>query len=597
MQRSTSPRSVAIVGAGPSGTTLAVGLLQQGYDVTLVSARTAEEIRTGSVMSSQITFESALEVEASLGITDLLPAAPQINRLTYDTVRSDGSAVGFATRFGAPAVSIDQRVKVPLLMEAVERLGGKVLVRSADVDDLEELARTHDLVVVSTGRGGLTDLFEVDPQRSTYSSPQRVAALTYLRGVAPDPDGPGLRYHAVEGVGECFTCPGLTVDGPSDGSYDDGSCDIFVVEGVPGGPVDCWDDVPTPQAHLDRLREVLATHFPAEHTRLGEQTRLVDDGAVLAGRITPVVRRPVGRLPSGAEVLGMADVVVLNDPLTSQGSNNAIKSASFYLEAILGHGGTFDAAWMERTFENFWRGWARWATAWTTSWLRPPAPHQRDVVEAASRHPQIAARIAAGFDDARLFDPWWFSADAASAFVAEQVAAEQSRFDPRELRRALGQYATGVTVVTTEDAAGRRWGMTANSFTSVSINPPLVLWAAAKSSPSLPAFVEATHFAVNVLASDQHHLSRQFSTSGTEKFDGVTLLPADEVANAGTDDVVHPPVLEGTVAHFVCRTTQQVDAGDHVVLLGEIESFDAPGGEPLVFHSGFYRLATKHPDL
>jgi flavin reductase (DIM6/NTAB) family NADH-FMN oxidoreductase RutF len=77
----------------------------------------------------------------------------------------------------------------------------------------------------------------------------------------------------------------------------------------------------------------------------------------------------------------------------------------------------------------------------------------------------------------------------------------------------------------------------------------------------------------------------------------VTLVPADQVVNAGTDDEAHPPVLEGTVAHFVCRTTQRIDAGDHVVFLGEIESYDAPGGEPLVFHSGFYRLATKHPDL
>ena len=127
--------------------------------------------------------------------------------------------------------------------------------------------------------------------------------------------------------------------------------------------------------------------------------------------------------------------------------------------------------------------------------------------------------------------------------------------------------------------------MTANSFTSVSINPPLVLWAAAKSSPSLAAFEAEPRFAVNVLASDQHHLSRQFATSGGDKFDGVRLLPGDL------------PLIEGTVAHFVCRRTERVDAGDHVVFLGDIESYDAPGGEPLVFHSGFYRVATKHPDL
>jgi flavin reductase (DIM6/NTAB) family NADH-FMN oxidoreductase RutF len=132
--------------------------------------------------------------------------------------------------------------------------------------------------------------------------------------------------------------------------------------------------------------------------------------------------------------------------------------------------------------------------------------------------------------------------------------------------------------------------MTANSFTSVSLNPPLVLWAAAKSSPSLPAFEASGRFAVNVLAADQHHLSRQFSTSGSDKFDGVRVLAGDG-----------PPLLEGTVARFVCRRLPdergRLDAGDHVVFLGEIESYDASGGEPLVFHSGFYRIATKHPDL
>ncbi len=315
---------------------------------------------------------------------------------------------------------------------------------------------------------------------------------------------------------------------------------------------------------------------------------LVDDGSVLRGRITPAVRRPVGTLPSGAPVLGMADVVVLNDPLTSQGSNNATKSASFYLEAITAHEGAFDAGWMQRTFDNFWRGWAHWATEWTNSWLRPALPHQRSVVDAAVRHPAIADQIAAGFDDPRLFSPWWYDADEAGSFVESQKAIEDSPFDARDLRRALGQYATGVTVVTTTDAAGQRFGMTANSFTSVSLNPPLVLWAAAKSSPSLPAFEASPRFAVNVLASDQHHLSRQFSTSGGDKFDGVRLLPGDL------------PLLEGTVAHFVCRRLEhqgRIDAGDHVLFLGEIESYEAAGGEPLVFHSGFYRLATRHPDL
>ena len=571
----STSRRIAVVGGGPAGTALALGLLGHGHEVTLVSDRTAEEVRGGSVLSSQVTFESALEVEAALGIADLLPAAPPLGRMSYAGRRADGSAAEFAAELSTPARSVDQRVRLPLLLEEVERRGGKVVTRVASVDDLEDLDRDHDLVVVSTGRGGLASLFPVDATRSPYRSPQRVAALTYLDGVLPDPAGPGLRYHAVEGVGECFTCPALTVGG---------TCDIVVVEGVPGGPLDAWEDVTSPAGHLARLRTLLAAHFPAEGARLADAA-LVDDRSVLHGRIPPTVRRPVGVLPSGAVVLGMADVVVLNDPLTSQGSNNATKSASFYLEAVSAHDGVYDADWMRRTFDQFWRGWAQWATEWTNSWLRPPAAHQRAVLDAAARHPAVADRIVSGFDDARLFFPWWFDQDAATAFLREQASAEAARFDPHALRRALGQYATGVTVVTTVDATGAPFGMTANSFTSVSLNPPLVLWAAARSSPSLVAFEAADRFAVNVLAADQHHLSRQFSASGTDKFDGVALLPGDL------------PLLEGTVARFVCRRTQRLDAGDHVLMLGEIESYEAPGGAPLVFHSGFYRVATKHPDL
>jgi flavin reductase (DIM6/NTAB) family NADH-FMN oxidoreductase RutF/2-polyprenyl-6-methoxyphenol hydroxylase-like FAD-dependent oxidoreductase len=568
--------AIAIVGAGPAGTMLALGLLQEGWPVTLVSSRSAEEIRSGPVMSSQVTFESALEVETTLGVTALLPPSPPLRRMEYDVQRLDGTRTEFTVPLEHPAHSVDLRLKIPALLEEIERLGGKVVVRNAGVEDLEDLTRTHDLVVVSTGRGGLAGLFEDDPDRSPYSSPQRTVALTYLHGVEPA-EGPALRYHAIEGVGECFTCPALSVDGP---------CDIYVVEGLPGGPLDRWSDVTTHEEHLARLKEVLTDHFPAEAARVGDAV-LADEHAVLRGAFTPVVRRPVGTLPSGATVLGMADAVVLNDPLTSQGSNNAIKSASFYLEAITAHDGVYDAGWMQRTFDNFWRGWARWATAWTNSWLQPARPHQREVVAAAAEHPAVAARIVAGFDDPMLFVPWWFEEAEAERFLAGSLAEESARFDLRDLRRAFGQYATGVTVVTTADESGRLWGMTANSFTSVSLNPPLVLWAAAKSSPSLEAFVSADRFAVNVLASDQHHLSRQFATTGTEKFEGVALVETS----------TGPPVLEGTVAHFVCRRTRNVDAGDHVVLFGEVESYSAEGGEPLVFHSGAYRLATRHPDV
>ena len=164
------------------------------------------------------------------------------------------------------------------------------------------------------------------------------------------------------------------------------------------------------------------------------------------------------------------------------------------------------------------------------------------------------------------------------------------RADPessRELRRALGQFATGVTVITTCAEDGRRIGITANSFTSLSLDPPLVLWCLSKTAPSKPAFEAARYFAVNVLCAGQHHLSRQFATAAEDKFTDVPVLE-------GPGGV---PMIDGVLAHFVCRNLRRVDGGDHLIVIGEIERFATVDGEPLVFHSGGYRIAARHPEL
>ncbi|MER6830984.1 flavin reductase family protein [Streptosporangium sp. NPDC000563] len=155
----------------------------------------------------------------------------------------------------------------------------------------------------------------------------------------------------------------------------------------------------------------------------------------------------------------------------------------------------------------------------------------------------------------------------------------------RSLRDALGQFATGVAVVTAVTSRGDRLGVTVNSFTSVSLDPPLVLWCLSRRAPSAPAFAEAERFAVNVLAAGQEHLSRRFATPLPDKFAGVET----RLAPGGV------PVLAGTVAHFACRAVTMYDGGDHLIFVGEVEHFRRQEGEPLVFHSGSYR-ALSAPD-
>ena len=165
--------------------------------------------------------------------------------------------------------------------------------------------------------------------------------------------------------------------------------------------------------------------------------------------------------------------------------------------------------------------------------------------------------------------------------------AEAKRFDWRDYRNALGQFATGVTVVTARAKNGRNIGLTVNSFTSVSLDPPLVLWCLSRQATDFAVLHAASRIAVNVLSARQHHLSRQFATTLADKFTGVDC---DDGTEGG-------PLLKGATAHFICRVAGRFDGGDHVIILCEVEKYRWNAGEPLVFHSGRYHVTTRHPDL
>ena len=159
-----------------------------------------------------------------------------------------------------------------------------------------------------------------------------------------------------------------------------------------------------------------------------------------------------------------------------------------------------------------------------------------------------------------------------------------SSIDPRQLRRALGSFATGVTIVTTH-VSGQDIGLTANSFNSVSLNPPMVLWSLARDSLSLAAFMQCTHFAVHVLASAQESLSARFAARGGEKFTGLDT-------DRGAGDA---PLLSDCTARFQCRTAYRYEGGDHVIFVGEVLAFDQSPLPPLLFHDGRYAVAGPKP--
>lgn len=165
-----------------------------------------------------------------------------------------------------------------------------------------------------------------------------------------------------------------------------------------------------------------------------------------------------------------------------------------------------------------------------------------------------------------------------------------SQPDPKEFRNALGQFATGVTVVTTQDDTGAPVGVTASSFNSVSLDPPLVLWSLAKSSNSMPAYENSGGFNVHILASHQDALSNQFARPSDNKFAGVDWKPCEN----------GHPVLPEYAALFRCETQYQYEGGDHVIFVGKVVDYETHNYPVLVFHGGKYadaKLKAKKPEM
>ena len=170
--------------------------------------------------------------------------------------------------------------------------------------------------------------------------------------------------------------------------------------------------------------------------------------------------------------------------------------------------------------------------------------------------------------------------------MTSPIESGDPRVELEGFRRSLAEFATGVTVISTS-AGGERFGLTSNSFTSVSLDPPLVLWSIRRESKSFAAFAACSHFAVNVLAEDQIALSQHFARSGPDKF-------RDIDCNAGEGAV---PLLSGIAASFECVCRQTLDGGDHLILIGEVVRYHRHDRRPLLFVKGGYAVSAEHPDM
>ena len=419
-----TPRKIAIIGGGQAGLLLGAGLLDQGHQVTIYTNRDQASFWNGKVMSSQFIFDMKLQIERDWNMNQWEKDCPNTDGISFVIPNPDGSGTKAIHWYGAldkPGQAVDQRLKYPGWMDEFVRRGGKLHIVDVGIAEMEELAGTHDLVLLAGGKGEIVKMLTVNEERSPVKQPMRSLALTYLTGMKRHDYIECVNFNLIPGVGEYFVFPSLTVDGPY-GSGKTKACDIMVMEGVPGGPMDRWHECKDAADHLQMSRDIMKQFLPWEYERM-KDCQLTDDNGILAGRFRPCVRNPVLHLPSGRKVMGLGDAVIVNDPITGQGSNNATMGAKHYFDAIMARGNqAFDEAWMTSTFDNLYNGYAEKVIRWTNSLLFPPPEYIVNMMGAAQQIPALSSRLANGFNDPRDYANYWFDEESNKRAIGEAAA-------------------------------------------------------------------------------------------------------------------------------------------------------------------------------
>lgn len=403
-------RKIAILGAGQSGLHLALRLLKEGYDVTVLSEKSAEEIFNGPPTGGTYLFNDALKLEQEIGLDLWKETALHSTGFNLNFGKPTGEfAFSVNSKTTRPGASIDQRLKFYEWIKLFEKRGGKFTVSPSTPSDLLACTDTFDLVIVSSGKGPLTKLFQKDDQRSTWDKPARKLVQLHINNF----EHPGktkftaIDLCAIMGAGEIITAPFY--------HKDDIQCSWVLVEAIPGGPMDVFDEAKTGRELLEALKDMMKKLMPWQY-HLYENASLIDETAFLKGSFVPTVRHPFIKLNSTAVVMGLGDAVILNDPIVGQGGNNATKMAHYYADAIVAQGDKpFDSDWMQQTFDGFWESYSKYVNKFSDTFLLPPPPHVLSIVGAASTHSAVASDLVNGFNHPPSLFPW----------LAEEVETEK----------------------------------------------------------------------------------------------------------------------------------------------------------------------------
>jgi 2-polyprenyl-6-methoxyphenol hydroxylase-like FAD-dependent oxidoreductase len=381
-------RNIGIVGAGIAGLHLALYLQKHGVDSTIITDRAPEDYRDSRLLNTVAHHHVTIAREDYLGVNHWTD--PKDHYYYHDHVFNFPQPLSFRGDFSRPSRAVDYRIYLPALMNDFTRRGGKIEYRRIEEGDIAPLVARFDLLVVSTGKGPLGQLFTYRPEHTPYSQPQRRLCVGLYTGVR-QPDPMNVTLSVSPGHGEMIVIPTVTFDGVAN---------ALLMENVPGGDMDelatlSYDD--NPKHFLSVLLGKLEKHHPTTYDRIDtSRFGLAQPQDLLQGGVVPTVRNTVVKFDGGKCAIALGDVHSIVDPMMGQGANVA-SYAAFVLGEEIVNSDVLDARFCEKVdLKRQDRVLA--ASRWTNIMLQPPTEALGMLIGTMSQNPALANEFTENFN-------------------------------------------------------------------------------------------------------------------------------------------------------------------------------------------------------